>query len=90
MPFPVLEALPCTLQEKLDSLRKGQTTVIVAHRLSTVMDADIIIVMQVSKMSCALRASQRVLADLDRHTLSLKTHVDLQPHVELHFDMLLV
>ena len=51
MPCPVIEALLCTLQEKLDSLRKGQTTVIVAHRLSTVMDADIIIVMQVSKMS---------------------------------------
>ena len=39
------------LQERLDSLRKGQTTVIVAHRLSTVMDADIIIVMQVRVMS---------------------------------------
>ena len=54
MPFSMLEALLCPLQERLDSLRKGQTTVIVAHRLSTVMDADIIIVMQVSMMSCAL------------------------------------
>ena len=74
--FPVLEALLCTLQEKLDSLRKGQTTVIVAHRLSTVMDADIIIVMQVSKMSCALTASQCVLADAGRRSLSLRTRPD--------------
>lgn len=38
----------CLVQDKLNSLRSGQTTVIVAHRLSTVMDADIIICMQVS------------------------------------------
>lgn len=37
-----------TLQERLNTLRSGQTTIIVAHRLSTVMDADIIIVMQVA------------------------------------------
>ena len=36
------------MQERLNTLRQGQTTVIVAHRLSTVMDADIIIVMQVT------------------------------------------
>ncbi|CAL5222423.1 g4785 [Coccomyxa viridis] len=34
------------IQESLSSLRSDQTTIIVAHRLSTVMDADIIIVMQ--------------------------------------------
>ena len=43
-----LTALPVHLQESLSSLRSDQTTIIVAHRLSTVMDADIIIVMQVA------------------------------------------
>ena len=40
-------ALRVCAQESLSSLRSDQTTIIVAHRLSTVMDADIIIVMQV-------------------------------------------
>ncbi|KAK9915875.1 hypothetical protein WJX75_005561 [Coccomyxa subellipsoidea] len=34
------------LQEALSSKRIGRTTIIVAHRLSTIMDADIIIVMK--------------------------------------------
>lgn len=46
-----LTALLVFLQESLSSLRSDQTTIIVAHRLSTVMDADIIIVMQVAHAS---------------------------------------
>lgn len=47
-------ALPVGVQESLSSLRSDQTTIIVAHRLSTVMDADIIIVMQVASASSQL------------------------------------
>ncbi len=43
-----------TPQERLNTLRSGQTTIIVAHRLSTVMDADIIIVMQVAPFALPL------------------------------------
>ena len=34
------------IQEELDRLAQGRTTVIIAHRLSTVVDADLIIVME--------------------------------------------
>ena len=43
-----LASVAWRLQESLSTLRSDQTTIIVAHRLSTVMDADIIIVMQVA------------------------------------------
>ena len=46
------EIRPWHLQDSLSSLRTDQTTIIVAHRLSTVMDADIIIVMQVAHAAC--------------------------------------
>lgn len=39
------------IQRKLDELRKGRTTIIIAHRLSTVMNADVIYVMDQGKVS---------------------------------------
>lgn len=35
------------MQAALDSLREERTTIVVAHRLSTVMDADCIVVLHV-------------------------------------------
>lgn len=39
------------VQEALNNLMKDRTTIIIAHRLSTVMDADCIVVIQDGKVS---------------------------------------
>jgi ATP-binding cassette, subfamily B, bacterial MsbA len=38
------------IQEALDTLRKGRTTFVIAHRLSTVENADLILVMEQGKI----------------------------------------
>lgn len=42
------------LKDALAAKRSGRTTIIVAHRLSTIMDADVIIVMKVSLLQPAI------------------------------------
>ena len=42
------------IQEAMSKLREQRTTIIVAHRLSTIMDADLIVVLKASLDTCAL------------------------------------
>ncbi len=39
------------LQRNLDKIRQGRTTIIIAHRLSTVMNADLIVVMDQGRVA---------------------------------------
>ena len=42
--------IKCLVQEALDELMKGRTSLIIAHRLSTVKDADRILVLNNAKV----------------------------------------
>ena len=62
------------VQDALTQLMKGRTTIVIAHRLSTVVDADRIYVLERGQVvqsgsHAELMAADGLYANLDRHNL---------------------